>query len=88
MYSATFPKEIRGMAHNFLKPNCIFLKVGRIGGTTTHITLKVLWVDESENREKLREILMSQPPCRICGLLSKHKHQIRRFQLRWARKQF
>lgn len=64
MYSATFPKEIRGLARDFLKPNYIFLKIGRIGGTTTDITQKVLWVEESEKREKLREILMSQPPCR------------------------
>ncbi|CAO3657023.1 unnamed protein product [Mucor hiemalis] len=64
MYSATFPKEIRGLARDFLKPNYIFLKVGRIGGTTTDITQKVLWVEEADKRHKLREILLSQPPCR------------------------
>lgn len=41
MYSATFPREIRALARDFLKPNYLFLKVGRIGGTTTDITQKV-----------------------------------------------
>jgi ATP-dependent RNA helicase DDX3X len=41
MYSATFPREIRHLARDFLKPNYLFLKVGRIGGTTTDITQKV-----------------------------------------------
>lgn len=41
MYSATFPKEIRRLARDFLKPNYLFLKVGRVGGTTTDITQKV-----------------------------------------------
>lgn len=64
MYSATFPREIRALARDFLKPNYLFLKVGRIGGTTTDITQKVMWVEESEKRERLKQLLMSQPPCR------------------------
>lgn len=64
MYSATFPKEIRMLARDFLKPNYLFLKVGRVGGTTTDITQKVIWVEEQEKRQKLKEILLSQPPCR------------------------
>jgi ATP-dependent RNA helicase DDX3X len=64
MYSATFPREIRALARDFLKPNYLFLKVGRVGGTTTAITQKIMWVDEHEKRDKLKEILMSQPPCR------------------------
>jgi ATP-dependent RNA helicase DDX3X len=64
MYSATFPKEIRALARDFLKPNYLFLKVGRIGGTTTDITQNVIWVEENEKRTKLKELLLSQPPCR------------------------
>lgn len=64
MYSATFPKEIRGLARDFLKPDYLFLKVGRIGGTTTDITQKTMWVEEQEKRQKLKELLLSQPPCR------------------------
>ncbi|KAI8083981.1 P-loop containing nucleoside triphosphate hydrolase protein [Gilbertella persicaria] len=64
MYSATFPKEIRALARDFLKPDYLFLKVGRVGGTTTDITQRVMWVEESEKRTKLKEVLLSQPPCR------------------------
>lgn len=64
MYSATFPREIQHLARDFLKPNYLFLKVGRVGGTTTDITQRVMWVEEQDKRDKLREILMSQPPCR------------------------
>ncbi|KAK4521539.1 PHO85 cyclin-5 [Mucor velutinosus] len=64
MYSATFPREIRALARDFLKPNYLFLKVGRIGGTTTDITQKVMWVEEGEKRERVKQLLMSQPPCR------------------------
>ncbi|KAI7899208.1 P-loop containing nucleoside triphosphate hydrolase protein [Cokeromyces recurvatus] len=64
MYSATFPKEIRRLARDFLKPNFLFLKVGRVGGTTTDITQKVLWVEEQDKRERVYQLLTSQPPCR------------------------
>ncbi|KAG0177624.1 hypothetical protein DFQ29_004633 [Apophysomyces sp. BC1021] len=64
MYSATFPKEIRVLAKDFLKPNYLFLTVGRVGGTTTDITQQIRWVDEGDKREQLRELLVSQPPCR------------------------
>ncbi|KAI8636743.1 P-loop containing nucleoside triphosphate hydrolase protein [Parasitella parasitica] len=64
MYSATFPKEIRILARDFLKSNYIFLKVGRVGGTTTDITQKTYWVEEQDKRSKVKDLLMSQPPCR------------------------
>lgn len=41
MYSATFPRAIRKLARDFLRPDYLFLKVGRVGGTTSSITQKV-----------------------------------------------
>ncbi|KAI8981922.1 P-loop containing nucleoside triphosphate hydrolase protein [Mycotypha africana] len=64
MYSATFPREIRTLARDFLKPDYLFLKVGRVGGTTTDITQRVMWVEEQEKKETLRKLLASGPPCR------------------------
>ncbi|KAI8342534.1 P-loop containing nucleoside triphosphate hydrolase protein [Chlamydoabsidia padenii] len=64
MYSATFPKEIRLLARDFLRPDYLFLRVGRVGGTTTDITQKVLWIEEQDKRDELNKILLSQPPCR------------------------
>jgi ATP-dependent RNA helicase DDX3X len=64
MYSATFPRAIRKLARDFLNPNYLFLKVGRVGGTTNLITQKVYWVEEEEKRERLKKLLLSQPPSR------------------------
>lgn len=64
MYSATFPRTIRKLARDFLKPDYLFLKVGRVGGTTTNITQKVYWVEEEEKRERIKKLLLSQPPSR------------------------
>ncbi|KAI8099256.1 uncharacterized protein BX664DRAFT_310244 [Halteromyces radiatus] len=42
LYSATFPKEIQLLARDFLRPGHLFLRVGRVGGTTTNMTQKVI----------------------------------------------
>ncbi|KAI7887112.1 DEAD-domain-containing protein [Lichtheimia hyalospora FSU 10163] len=64
MYSATFPRAIRKLARDFLQPDYLFLKVGRVGGTTSSITQKMLYVEEENKREELRTLLNSQPPSR------------------------
>ncbi|KAG0166377.1 hypothetical protein DFQ28_005964 [Apophysomyces sp. BC1034] len=64
MFSATFPRTIRKLARDFLRPDYLFLKVGRVGGTTNSITQKVMYVEEDEKREALRSLLNSQPPSR------------------------
>ncbi|KAI7882169.1 DEAD-domain-containing protein [Lichtheimia hyalospora FSU 10163] len=64
MYSATFPKEIRRLARDFLKPDYLFLRVGRVGGTTTDITQRASIILLNDKRDQLIQILMSQPPCR------------------------
>ncbi|KAF7727786.1 hypothetical protein EC973_007017 [Apophysomyces ossiformis] len=64
MFSATFPRAIRKLARDFLRPDYRFLKVGRVGGTTNSITQKVMYVEEEEKREALRSLLNSQPPSR------------------------
>ncbi|CEI86749.1 hypothetical protein RMCBS344292_01180 [Rhizopus microsporus] len=53
LYSATFPRAIQTLARDFLKQDYLFLKVGR-----------VLWVEEPEKPTKLKELLISTPPCR------------------------
>uniref|UniRef100_A0A915IVQ2 RNA helicase n=1 Tax=Romanomermis culicivorax TaxID=13658 RepID=A0A915IVQ2_ROMCU len=57
MFSATFPKEIQALAQDFLVPDYIFLAVGRVGSTSENITQKVVWVEESEKRNFLMDIL-------------------------------
>ncbi|KAL1915655.1 uncharacterized protein VTP21DRAFT_6414 [Calcarisporiella thermophila] len=64
MFSATFPRNIRRLASDFLQTDHLFLKVGRVGGTTTDITQKIVWVEEKDKRETLVRLLLSQPPSR------------------------
>ncbi|GLG93124.1 ATP-dependent RNA helicase bel [Gryllus bimaculatus] len=56
MFSATFPKEIQMLARDFLD-NYIFLAVGRVGSTSENITQKIVWVEESEKRSFLLDLL-------------------------------
>nr|BAE00317.1 unnamed protein product [Macaca fascicularis] len=56
MFSATFPKEIQMLARDFLD-EYIFLAVGRVGSTSKNITQKVVWVEESDKRSFLLDLL-------------------------------
>nr|CAG8525400.1 3059_t:CDS:10 [Entrophospora candida] len=64
MFSATFPTNIRTLARDFLKEDHIFLTVGRVGGTTSDITQKIMYVEENDKRTALVELLLKQPPSR------------------------
>lgn len=56
MFSATFPKGIQWLAHDFLD-EYIFLTEGRVGSTSENITQKVVWVEESDKRSFLLDLL-------------------------------
>lgn len=60
MFSATFPKEIRHMASDFMR-DYLFLKVGRVGSTTDSITQVLKWVDRYSQRDELLKDLRSNP---------------------------
>jgi superfamily II DNA/RNA helicase len=47
MFSATFPREIRNLAQDFLS-NPLFLAVGRVGSTSEDIQQVLMWVEEHE----------------------------------------
>jgi len=54
MFSATFPKDIRQLATDFLKQSHLFLKVGRVGSTTESIKQNIKLITD---REKQAEVL-------------------------------
>eukprot|EP00045_Choanoeca_perplexa_P012081 m.130527 g.130527 ORF g.130527 m.130527 type:complete len:628 (+) comp15877_c0_seq1:153-2036(+) len=56
MFSATFPKEIQGLAGDFLT-NYVFLSVGRVGSTSENITQTVHWVPDSDKRSALLDLI-------------------------------
>ncbi|XP_023739136.1 DEAD-box ATP-dependent RNA helicase 37 [Lactuca sativa] len=59
LFSATFPSEIQRLASDFLS-NYIFLSVGRVGSSTDLIVQKVVFVEDEEKREYLRNLLHDQ----------------------------
>ncbi|KAK9273856.1 hypothetical protein L1049_018668 [Liquidambar formosana] len=59
LFSATFPKEIQRLATDFLS-NYIFLAVGRVGSSTDLIVQRVEFVQESDKRSHLMDLLHAQ----------------------------
>lgn len=60
MFSATFPRDIQMLAKDFLK-DYVFLSVGRVGSTSENITQKVEYVEDSDKRSVLLDVLSSMP---------------------------
>ena len=56
MFSATFPKEIKLLAAEFLN-EYVFLSVGRVGSTSENIQQAVLFVQDHEKRQYLMDML-------------------------------
>ncbi|XP_039007621.1 DEAD-box ATP-dependent RNA helicase 37-like [Hibiscus syriacus] len=59
LFSATFPREIQRLASDFLS-NYIFLVVGRVGSSTDLIVQRVEFVQESDKRSHLMDLLHAQ----------------------------
>ncbi|KAJ8539874.1 hypothetical protein K7X08_014126 [Anisodus acutangulus] len=59
LFSATFPKEIQRLALDFLS-NYIFLAVGRVGSSTDLIVQRVEYVQETDKRSHLMDLLHAQ----------------------------
>lgn len=59
LFSATWPKEIQNLAHDFLKPNAIQINVGDVDTLVANkdITQTILMISESEKTSKLEELL-------------------------------
>ncbi|CCW70540.1 unnamed protein product [Phytomonas sp. Hart1] len=72
LYSATFPKEIQQLAHEFLHSH-YFLQVGRIGSTTESITQDVRWVEDSEKRDTLLSLLRQHDGERVLVFVEKKR---------------
>ncbi|KAF2741328.1 putative DEAD/DEAH box RNA helicase [Polyplosphaeria fusca] len=64
MFSATFPKEARRLAREYMDTDYIRIKVGRVGSTHQNITQQVVYVDESEKNQALWDLISSGPPQR------------------------
>jgi ATP-dependent RNA helicase DDX3X len=64
MFSATFSKEARKAAREYMAADRAIIKVGRVGSTHMNITQAIVWVEEKAKRDALWDILFSVPPAR------------------------
>ncbi|KTW31414.1 ATP-dependent RNA helicase ded1 [Pneumocystis carinii B80] len=60
MFSATFPRDIQILARDFLK-DYVFLSVGRVGSTSENITQKIEYVEDTDKKSVLLDILHTMP---------------------------
>lgn len=59
MFSATFPKIARELATQHLAHNHVRIHVGRAGSSHTNITQTIVFVEPSQKRKALMDLLMS-----------------------------
>jgi ATP-dependent RNA helicase DDX3X len=64
MFSATFPKEYRKLARQYMEEDYFRVSVGRIGSTHTNISQEIIWAEPSRKRDALYDKLFSLPPAR------------------------
>jgi len=60
MFSATFPREIRKLAEDFLN-NYLFISVGRVGSTVESITQVIKFVTDTSKSEEILKELKATP---------------------------
>jgi len=65
MFSATFPKEARRLAKEYMEDECLRIKVGRVGSTHANITQQVVFVEESAKNQALVDLIFSDEPQRV-----------------------
>jgi len=60
MFSATFPKDIRQLASDFLK-DYLFLKIGRVGATTEFVSQHIKFVTDQDKRDQIIKEIRETP---------------------------
>jgi len=64
MFSATFPKEARRLAKQYMADDFFRIKVGRVGSTHQNIKQQVIWAEENVKNQALFDLLFSEGPQR------------------------
>ncbi|KAK7537113.1 putative DEAD/DEAH box RNA helicase [Phyllosticta citribraziliensis] len=77
MFSATFPKEARRLAKEYMSEDYVRIRVGRAGSTHSNITQRVLMVEDYRKDNCLYDLITSLPPSRtIIFVNSKRKAEM------------
>ncbi|CAG8926361.1 unnamed protein product [Penicillium salamii] len=64
MFSATFNKEFRKLAKDYLTDDHVRLRVGRAGSTHRNVVQDIVWADTHQKMKALYDLLISMPPVR------------------------
>ncbi|KAF2231185.1 DEAD/DEAH box RNA helicase [Viridothelium virens] len=64
MFSATFPKNARILANEYMSTDYVRLRVGRAGSTHRFIQQRVVWVEDNLKQGALKDLLYTLPPAR------------------------
>jgi ATP-dependent RNA helicase DDX3X len=64
MFSATFPKEARRLAKQYMDEDYVKIKVGRVGSTHSNIKQQIVYVEESAKNQALFDLIFSDGPQR------------------------
>lgn len=64
MFSATFSPEIREVADDYLAPDKMVIRIGRVGATHANIHQDIFLIDPPKRKVALYDLLMSRNPMR------------------------
>lgn len=73
MFSATFPKEARALARQYMAQDHYRIKVGRPGQSHKNIRQDVIEVDKRRKNEAVFDLITSMPPTRTLVFCNTNK---------------
>ncbi|KAG8534155.1 uncharacterized protein KY384_000999 [Bacidia gigantensis] len=73
MFSATFPKEARALAKDYMAKDHVRVRVGRAGSSHKNINQTVIMVEESAKRQAVYDLLLSLEPARTIIFVNNKK---------------
>ncbi|OOQ85086.1 ATP-dependent RNA helicase DED1 [Penicillium brasilianum] len=64
MFSASFNKECRKLASNYLSKDHVRIRISRPGSVVRHINQRIVWIDQYRKKGALYDLLMTLQPTR------------------------
>ena len=64
MFSATFPKELRKMASEYMAQEYFRVRIGRAGSSHKNIRQNIIWVEQNSKRDACYDLLFQMEPGR------------------------
>ena len=73
MFSATFSKDARALANEYMANDRVRLNVGRAGSTHKFIQQRIVWTEDSAKEQALYDLLHALPPARTLIFVNTRK---------------